>query len=142
MIFWIWYPQSNFKSNSLSINKKNHIYIKCSLLNKTLHSVKSEIFSIKLWKKTYQILCNEYNFFRPWKWNTIFRNDLPCPRILKMIRQNKWFNRPVNGRPNKLNSFLFWKKVLLFFPPIKITIVFFFRHTYQLSSTSCRSKPV
>ena len=36
-----------FKSNSVSINKKNHINIKCSLLNKTLHSVKSEIFSIK-----------------------------------------------------------------------------------------------
>ena len=35
-----------FKSNSVSINKKNHINIKCSLLNKTLHSEKSEIFSI------------------------------------------------------------------------------------------------
>ena len=40
-----------FKSNSVSINKKNHIYIKCSFLNKTLHSVKSKIFSIKLWRK-------------------------------------------------------------------------------------------
>jgi len=36
------------KSNSLSINKKNHINIKCSLLNKKLHFVKTEIFSIKL----------------------------------------------------------------------------------------------
>jgi len=37
-----------FKSNSVSINKKNHFNIKFSLLNKTLHSVKPEIFSIKL----------------------------------------------------------------------------------------------
>jgi len=36
------------KSNSLSINKKNHINIKCSLLNKKLHFVKTEIFSKKL----------------------------------------------------------------------------------------------
>ena len=28
-----------FKSNSVSINKKTHINIKCSLLNKKLHSV-------------------------------------------------------------------------------------------------------
>ena len=37
-----------FKSNSLPINEKNHIDIKCSLLNKTLQFVKTEIFSIKL----------------------------------------------------------------------------------------------
>ena len=32
------------KSNSLSINKKNHINIKCSLLNKTLNFVKTEMY--------------------------------------------------------------------------------------------------
>ena len=31
-----------------AINKKNHIDIKCSLLNKTLHFVTTGIFSIKL----------------------------------------------------------------------------------------------
>ena len=82
--FWILYPQSN----SLSINKKSHINIKCLLLNKTLHSVRNILH------KTYQILSNDYNFFRSWKSNTIFRNHLPCHRILKMIRRNKWFNPP------------------------------------------------
>ena len=24
----------------------------------------------------------------------VFRNHIPCPRILKLIRQNKWFNPP------------------------------------------------
>ena len=79
-----------FKSNSLSINKKNHINIKCSLLNKTLHSIRNILH--KTVKKTYQVLSNDYNFFRPWKWNTILRNHLPCPRILKMICWNNWFN--------------------------------------------------
>ena len=32
----------------MSINKKNHINIKCSFLNNMLHSVKSKIFSVKL----------------------------------------------------------------------------------------------
>ena len=32
------------KSNSLSINKKNHINIKCSLLNKALNFVKTEMY--------------------------------------------------------------------------------------------------
>ena len=26
-------------------------------------------------KKTYQILSNDYNFYRPWKWNTIFQKS-------------------------------------------------------------------
>ena len=89
MIFWINILKVFFKSNSVSINKKNHIDIKCSLLNKTLHSVKSEIFSTKLWRKLTK--------FYPM---TIISSDheneihLPCLRILKMIRRNKWFNPP------------------------------------------------
>ena len=78
----------------MSINKKNHIDIKCSLLKKTLHSVKSEIFSIKLWRKLTKFYPmtiissdheNEIQFFR---------NHIPCPRILKLICRNKWFNPP------------------------------------------------
>ena len=34
--------------NAMSINKKNHINIKCSLLNKTMHFIMTEIFLIKL----------------------------------------------------------------------------------------------
>ena len=37
-----------FKSNSLSINMINMIFLRHSLLNKTVHLVKTEIFSIKL----------------------------------------------------------------------------------------------
>ena len=75
-----------FKSNSVSINKKNHIHIKYSLLNKTLHSVKSGIFSIQLWRKLTKFYPmtiissdheNEIQFFR---------YHIPCPRILKMIQ--------------------------------------------------------
>ena len=80
-----------FKSNSLSINKKNYINIKYSSLNKTFHFVKTEIFSVKLWRKLTKFYLmtiissdhkNEIQFFK---------NDLPCPWILKMIRRKKWF---------------------------------------------------
>ena len=78
----------------MSINKKNHMNIKCSLLNKTLHLVKTDIFFIKLWRKLTKLYPmttissvhkNEIQFFR---------NHLPCPWILIMIRRNKWFNPP------------------------------------------------
>ena len=53
-----------------------------------MHSVKSEIFSIKLWRKLTEfypmtIISSDHK-------NVIqfFRNHLPCPRILKMIRRN------------------------------------------------------
>ena len=36
-LFFIWITRMIFKLISLSINKKNHINFKCSLLNKTLH---------------------------------------------------------------------------------------------------------
>ena len=90
------YSKVIFKSNSLSINKKNQINIKWLLLNKTLHSAMSEIFSIKLWRnltKFYPMTIissdheNEIEFFR---------NHLRCPRILKMNCRNKWFNPPDN----------------------------------------------
>ena len=80
-----------FKSNSLSINKKNYSNIKYSSLNKTFHFVKTEIFSVKLWRKLTKFYLmtiissdhkNEIQFFK---------NDLPCPWILKMIRRKKWF---------------------------------------------------
>ena len=74
------------------INKKNHINIKYSLLNKTLHSVRNILH--KTVKKTYQVLSNDYNFFRPWKWNKIFRNHLPCPR-----RYWKWFSEINDSTP-------------------------------------------
>ena len=82
-------------SNSVSINKKNHINIKCLLLNKTLHSVKWEIFSIKLWRKLTKfypmaIISSYHKSEIP-----IFRNHIPCPRIQKLILRNKWFNPPV-----------------------------------------------
>ena len=93
----------------MAINKKNHINSKCSLLNKTLHSVKSEIFSIKLWRKLTKFYPmtiisadheNEIQFFQ---------NHLPSPRILKMIRQNKWFNPPVYGTQEHFQgNFQFW----------------------------------
>ena len=88
----VYYAFLKEDQNSLSINKKNHIYIKCSLLNKTLHSVKSEIFSIQLWRKLTKfypmtiISSDQDNGIK------FFRNYLPCPRMLKMIRRNKWFN--------------------------------------------------
>ena len=92
-----WFSEFNilkviFKLNSLSINKKYHLNIKCSLSNKTLHFVKTEIFSIKLWWKLTKLIPmtittsghkNEIRFFR---------YHLPCPWILKIFRRNKWFN--------------------------------------------------
>ena len=100
LITW-WFSGFNilkviFKSNSVSINKKTHINIKCALLNKTLHSVKSEIFSIKLWRKLTKFypmtIISSYHKSEI----QFFRNHTPCPRILKLIRRNKWFNPPDN----------------------------------------------
>ena len=65
---WHFYPfdiiKVIFKSNSVSINKKNRIDIKCSLLKKTLHSEVGNILHKNV-KKAFQILSNDYNFFRP-----------------------------------------------------------------------------
>ena len=81
----------------MSINKKNHINIKCSLLNKTMHSVKSEIFSIKkLWRKLTKFypmtIISSYHKSEI----QFFRNHIPCPKIMKLIRRNKWFNPPAH----------------------------------------------
>ena len=99
MIFsWYWnILKVIFKLNSLSINKKNHINIKCSLLNKTLHFFKTEIFSIKLWRKLTKLYLR--NIISSDHKNAIqfFINHLPCPWIWKMIRRNKLFNPPVTA---------------------------------------------
>ena len=101
LIFWMisWFNilKVIFKSNSLSVNKKNQINIKCSLLNKTLHFVKTEKFSIKLWiklTKFYQMTIissghkNEIQFFRNhlpcvhgyWKWFAEINDSTPLLR--------------------------------------------------------------
>ena len=126
MIFWIQYPLSNFKSNSVSINKKNHIYIKFSLLNKTLHSVKSEIFSIKLWRKP--IISNDYNFSDHENEIQFFRNHLLCPRILKMIRRNKLFNPPAQY----IYIFKYgWKSIVVWSPKSCKERFSFYREMWQ-----------
>ena len=87
------------KSNSVSIIKKKSTNIKCSLLNITLHSVQSEIFSIKLWRKLTKfypmtiISSDHENEIK------IFRNHLPCPRILK------WFAEINDSTPLLYPSF-------------------------------------
>ena len=67
-----------FKSNSVSINKKNHINIKCSLLKKMLYSVRTVLH--KTVKKTYQILTNDYNpsihQFKDYKISTFRHNKV------------------------------------------------------------------
>ena len=59
-----------------------------------LHSVKSEIFSIKLWRKLTKFypmtIISSYHKIEI----QFFRNHISCPRILKLIRRNKWFNPP------------------------------------------------
>ena len=72
------------KSNSLSINKKNHINIKCSLLNKKLHFVKTEIFSNKIVRKPTKLYPMTIISSDHRKEMQFFRNHLPCPWILKM----------------------------------------------------------
>ena len=94
----VWFSGFNilkviFESNSLSINKKNHINIKCSLLDKTLHYVKTEIFSIKLWRNLpnyiqwlyfLQTIKMKYNFsdiiyhvHGYWKWFAEINDSAP-----------------------------------------------------------------
>ena len=48
-------------SSSLSINKKTHINIKCSLLNETLHFFKTKIFSIKIFQKSFTMSMDNEN---------------------------------------------------------------------------------
>ena len=45
------------------------------IIKEKLHFFKTEIFSIKFVKKTYQIISNDYNFFRPQKLNKIFQTS-------------------------------------------------------------------
>ena len=42
----------------------------------------------------------------------VFRNHIPCPRILKLIRRNEWFNSPENVPFPKKLTYMYW---LLFF---------------------------
>ena len=72
-----------FKSNSLSINKKNHINIKYSLLNK-LHFDRNILHEVV--KKTQ--LCTYIKWL---KW-------------LKMIRRFKWLNPPAISYPKHKNN--------------------------------------
>ena len=99
--------QVSFKSDSLSINKKNHINIKCSL-NKTLQFDKTEIFSIKLWRnlsKLYPMTTIssdhkiKYNFHGYWKWFAEINDSTPLYSIvdLKILSKSyvkrKWLRR-------------------------------------------------
>ena len=63
-----------FESNSLSINKKNHINIKCSLKIKHCIFFKTEILSIKFLKKTYQIIYRVHGY---WKWFAGLNDSTP-----------------------------------------------------------------
>ena len=107
------------KSNSVSINKKNHINIKCLLLNKTFNV--NKIFSIKLWRITIKFypmtMISSYHKSEI----QFFRNHIPCPRILKMICRNEWFNPPV---------YIF--QILFYLAPYNNVSIFshFFHHFY------------
>ena len=59
-----------------------------------MHSIKSEIFSIKLWRKLTKFY--PMTIISSYHENEIqfFRNHIHCSRILKLISRNKWFNPP------------------------------------------------
>ena len=99
-----------FKSNSLSINKKNQINIKCSLLNKTLSFIKIKIFSIQLWRKliklypmtdyNLQTIEIKYNFSEiiyhvqcPWilKWFAKINDSTPLSKSKKIPKTNPFY---------------------------------------------------
>ena len=97
-----WFSEFNIlkvilKSNSLSINKKNNTHIKCSLLNKALHFVKTEIFSLKLSRKAtklYPIFIISSNE----KWYTIFQKSFTMSMDMVNDSTKKMICLPINTR--------------------------------------------
>ena len=95
-----------FESNSLSINKKkNHIYIKCSLLIKhcILLRQKYSIF-IQLWRKrTKLFISNDYSFFRAKKFSTIFQKSFTMSNVHGYW---KWFAEINDSTPHVLANWV------------------------------------